>query len=1057
MKNLRYLLAEIPSRIYKMISPGSVFRNAIRATSLLTLLIFYTRENHAQNIITLDNAGTNHSNFHNSTTDDLGNIYYCTLDPNNNNSLNVSCISKEYLVLWSYNYNIPNLEPVSGINHLNGKIHITTSSGDNVIILILDLFGNILFSKTILTSNPTFASAVMHNNNYLITTSYNPVLGSIQITRLTPAFTTIFNKQIQFEGRDFVYITDIRQIGNRIYFTGSARPTLSLIGYFLFGALDLNGNLLFLNEYRTDTNDEFPNNHFVSLDSISTDEIIVAGYTGDLDLNNDFKSYGHGILVKFNPVTGAVKDHLILGKATGPDFMFFLGMKYLPNKKIRVIGPQGLDGTADARGLLYGEVDPDFKNYQFKFGTDYGQNFRLVRFIDYNHASGNLWGQPIIMSMEGEKNCKTGIRCFDTPDIKSVNRDLVIIPNVYTVSNINYNITDLNVQKKPIQVSLLPNCGISTCENIHTIQICKQAYVYNYSSVQQNPNRVTNLTPQITGFIHDRIDREFILNPLMEGTAIILMETQISLFQKQLDTFKFVIINDSLPLINLGADRVLCLGDSLILNAGIDSAHWSNGSIGKTIVVRSAGNYSATYTNICGTVSDTVAVSFQQFPKLNIGSDVLICGNQTATLNSNYDNTTWSTGATGKSITVSTAGTIYAFVSTACGLTLDTVIVYKFDQSSLSAGKDQVICDPHTTLTGNFTNPNNRIYTTDIEWKQIDLLSPVTFDNTKILSPFITNLSKDLTHSFELAIRLGNNCIQKDTMKVLSKTCFIDSCAFIVEKTCLSNGMVELKAIDANANTIVPKTRLREFFWDIKDGPAGRGYSLRDKNPITVSNHTRYCLTSKIYSWPKGRPHTVEFAEICEEKSCDSLTLDCTGPCENFSFILSSCLDDYDEAYNLNFLPNFCRSVCINSCNYIVAIFDLHGQLIDPNFYTIKWSTGETGIASMQKGCFNYTLSVEVRRGDCVWHGRYRPSCEKYNGFRGYENQMKRDGSPIIEWESLQPIIESYKEYQLYDLYGRLILTNELNSGKLVPGVYFLVTNEYDKKQLLKVYINGKN
>lgn len=1009
----------------------------------------------AQSIARLNNVGTNDGNYHNSTSDFLGNIYYCTRDVSNS-SITVTAMTKELVLLWSYNYNINSLQPISGITVVNGKLHITAERNGDVVILVLDLMGNVLFSKQMISGSNTFASTVMHNNDFVIATSYNTTNGSVQITRLTPAFAPVFNKRIEFQNRDLIYIADIKQIGNRIYFGGSARtndnPDDSF--YWFFGALEMNGNLAFLHEYRVSNNDQYPNNHLVSIDSVSPNLIITAAYTSDTKDVGGFNTYGDGLLVKVNPADGAVIDHLILSPPKTEDWMLYLGMKY-QNNKIRVCGIQGVNQDFSIWGLVYGEVDLDFKKYQFKYSVSKAPNNRLAKFIDFDHISGSLAGTPIILSAQGQGICKSSNECFEDASMVSINREFIRIPNRYTLVDINYPITDLTVQRKPIQVSLTANCGISTCETTHVIQICKQHYVYDYTSIQLNPNKVTNLTTNIANITHDRINKKIIIDPLQSGTEIVLMETQTNLFLKQLDTIKFIIVNDSFPVLDLGPDRVLCNGDSTVLSFGLDSIHWSDGSVGKSITVNKAGKYYGSYTNICGTASDTIVITMDQSPKLMLGDDVLICGNQTVTLFSNYDNTIWSGVGAGRSIVVNTPGKIVGFVSTPCGTSFDTIEVFKFDKSSLSAGTDQILCDPETILSGNFTNPNTKLYSATIEWKQIDALPPVVFDDRFKLDPMISNLSKDVNHFFELNIRIGNSCVQKDTVKIFSKTCFIDSCAFIIEKKCMPNGMVELRAIDANAQTIIPKTRQREFFWDIKDGPAGRGYSVTDKNPVIVSNHTKYCLTSKIYSWPEGRPHTIEYAEICELESCDSLELNCSGPCEDFSFILSSCLDDYDEEYNLNFPPQYCKSVCVNNCNYIVGIFDLNGDLIDRNSYTIKWSTGETREVSMQKGCFNYVLTVEVRRGDCVWYGRYRPSCVHYNGFSGNTSSMKDNGPQNIDLQTIQMLTHDNKEIAIYNITGQYLGNDEFALQQLKSGLYFIQTMEGNRKIVRKVFVSG--
>ncbi len=1048
MKTVQFILASLAKL---------QVHNARHLFGILSLLFFtFYQDVYSQSVARINNSGTNDWNFHNSISDNLGNIYYCTRDVNNS-TLNVTCMSKELLVVWSYNYNVSGIEPISGMTYKDGRLYITTEISGSELILILDLSGNVLFSKQAITGYTTFASTVMHNNDILVTTSYNRNDGSVQIMRLTPGFVTVFNKKIEFANRDFVYIDHIKQIGNRIIFGGSARTRDGLIGRWVVGALELNGALAYLHEYEVANSDVNPNNHSVAMDSIGPNLMVDVGYTLDIDASGLVQDHIDGVLLKINTTDGSIVDHLVLSPQKDQDWMFFLGVKYQANNKIRVVGSYGVNRDFDNRGLLYGEVDLDFKNFKFKFSNTVSGNTMLTQFIDYDHAAGRLTGQPVLMTVQGMGLCKSNNECFKEGSVISLNKDIYPVLNSYTIVDITTDIVDLTIQRKPIQSTLVASCGVSTCEENHEIQICRQHYSFDYSSIRQNPSKLTNLTLGIANMTHDAINKMIILDPIKSGTAMILMETQINIFLKQLDTFKFFILNDSLPVLDLGPDKVLCNGDSAILgNFGLDSIHWSDGSIGKSITVKKAGVYYGSYSNKCGSVADTITITTQQFPKLNIGKDILICGDQPGTLSSNYDNTVWSNGDRGRNIFVNTAGRIIGFVSTPCGLSFDTVEVYKFDRSYFSAGKDQEICDPLTVLTGNLTNPYPNLFSTDIEWKQIDQLPPVLFSDEKVLNPTVSNLAKDKDHFFELNIKLGNSCILKDTVRVFSKTCFIDSCAFIIQKNCLPNGMVELKAIDANSNAIVPKVRINELFWDIKDGPAGRGYSIVEKNPVVVSNYTRFSLTYKLYTWPKGKPHTIEFAEICQTRSSDSLTLACTGPCENFSFILSSCLDDYDEDNNLNYPAGFCKSVCINNCDYIVGIFDLNGEMIDPNFYTVKWSTGETGAISRQKGCVNYNLTVEVRRGDCVWYGRYRPSCIHHNGgFTNDQNGMKRSGPTGIDEQSLEVLLNSNQNLNIYSSTGQYLGKDASLLKKLIPGLYFIETMDNGQRMVNKFFISA--
>ena len=172
-----------------------------------------------------------------------------------------------------------------------------------------------------------------------------------------------------------------------------------------------------------------------------------------------------------------------------------------------------------------------------------------------------------------------------------------------------------------------------------------------------------------------------------------------------------------------------------------------------------------------------------------------------------------------------------------------------------------------------------------------------------------------------------------------TETCFTDSCLVLVEEICLPSGMVKLVARDYKANIVQPVGGEWELQWSIWDGPNGKNYSVRNQSEVVVSQHTRYCLRQKRYFYRPGRPKLPHYAEICTHDVCDSVRISCNGPCEDFAFILSSCHDDYDVLYDLNFPDKLCRTVCENGCDFIVGLFDLNGELIDENAYEIMCGT----------------------------------------------------------------------------------------------------------------------
>ncbi len=65
------------------------------------------------------------------------------------------------------------------------------------------------------------------------------------------------------------------------------------------------------------------------------------------------------------------------------------------------------------------------------------------------------------------------------------------------------------------------------------------------------------------------------------------------------------------PLLNLGPDTTICMGDSIILNAGsgFTSYLWQNGVTDSTLTVSAPGSYIVTVNTPCNTYTDTVTVN----------------------------------------------------------------------------------------------------------------------------------------------------------------------------------------------------------------------------------------------------------------------------------------------------------------------------------------------------------------------------------------------------------------------------------------------------------------
>jgi len=109
----------------------------------------------------------------------------------------------------------------------------------------------------------------------------------------------------------------------------------------------------------------------------------------------------------------------------------------------------------------------------------------------------------------------------------------------------------------------------------------------------------------------------------------------------------FIQVLDSPDSLNLGPERSLCAGNTLLLNAhsGFASYQWQDGSTDSTYLVTAPGLYYVTTTDACGvSFTDSVRVIAAPPIPFSVGPDRTKCNNDTLHLNapSGFLNYTWS-------------------------------------------------------------------------------------------------------------------------------------------------------------------------------------------------------------------------------------------------------------------------------------------------------------------------------------------------------------------------------------------------------------------------------
>ncbi|MGV9013301.1 MAG: gliding motility-associated C-terminal domain-containing protein [Flavobacteriales bacterium] len=165
---------------------------------------------------------------------------------------------------------------------------------------------------------------------------------------------------------------------------------------------------------------------------------------------------------------------------------------------------------------------------------------------------------------------------------------------------------------------------------------------------------------------------------------------------------------NTVPVVDLGADTTLCAGNSITLSAALPGAtySWSNGSSASTLNINTSGTYWAEVDLNGCTDRDTVLVSFNALPVVNLGSDTTLCQGETLGLNATVPGGSyvWNNGATSATRNISTAG-IYAVTVTVQGCSNADQINVAFNPLPVvDLGADVLVC-PGASATFNATVP----------------------------------------------------------------------------------------------------------------------------------------------------------------------------------------------------------------------------------------------------------------------------------------------------------------------------------------------------------------
>lgn len=166
------------------------------------------------------------------------------------------------------------------------------------------------------------------------------------------------------------------------------------------------------------------------------------------------------------------------------------------------------------------------------------------------------------------------------------------------------------------------------------------------------------------------------------------------------------VVNLVTPIVDLGPDTIICIGEQIELDAGNSSAYhfWNTGAQTQKIMVDSSGTYIVTVNNGCGPVKDTIVVEVLTLPGDTIGDSAFYCVGGFIDVNAGLwgygSYYYWDDGSGGRTNRYSSPGAHWVDVGNYC----DTIRVYFYVKEMLNEpfdlGNDTALCGSLLLETG---------------------------------------------------------------------------------------------------------------------------------------------------------------------------------------------------------------------------------------------------------------------------------------------------------------------------------------------------------------------
>tara|TARA_B100000683_G_scaffold277914_1_gene340599 strand:+ start:756 stop:7997 length:7242 start_codon:yes stop_codon:yes gene_type:complete len=371
--------------------------------------------------------------------------------------------------------------------------------------------------------------------------------------------------------------------------------------------------------------------------------------------------------------------------------------------------------------------------------------------------------------------------------------------------------------------------------------------------------------------------------------------------------------------VDLGNDTSLCFGDSVMIDAGNPDAvewDWNSGDTTQSFYVSTTGQFivEVTDTNGCTNGADTINVTVNALPVVDLGNDTAVCVGDSITFGGpTGGSSVWNIGEKTDSITVGSAG-IYVLVNTDANncVDSDSVVLTINALPVVDLGNDTTIC-PDSSLT------LNAIGGSEWDWSTNESTPSIETDTAGIYS---------------VKIKDSNGCLNTDTINVsIASASEVDLGA----DTSICFGEFLLLSLDPGGE---------EYAWNTLD--TTRSVKVFESKSIIASvTYPGGCLYSD----------TIEVSvDPLPEVSLGNDTAICTGD----TIILDSG-DGIKWEWNTGGVDS---TVSVEAGTYSVLVTDTNGCIGSDEITISNHLVNTIGLGKDTSFCIGDTITLDAGNGD---------------------------------------------------------------------------------------------